>query len=586
MHYASAFALLAALDNADGEVFARVRGTYAPHLGEARGLPAALITSVIRYGTGADLIRAAARNPNIRVTTEVLAEARPAVAALRFLRHCAAHDAFSYLRPTTEVTALLERHLGADPRAWSRLLALLPDCQGTVAELVKAAGVGTGGTEVIPTPPRTVATEWRQLLLSARPELLTALVPHLRPRTVLDLVHFGALLPGPIVAEVVRRATPKQRLALAAAGSVRAEAHDALIDLGVPEVNAAVYNNPRAGDRERNRIMAAAGTVPLDPDTRTRALRSDNIRYRRPGVWSGDPTLVRAALLRVRQANVSVSTCIRTWEEGGTQALRPLFRDTFGNRRQHEPFVVPVHRAVLLGALLALWDRHGVAGAASLVEDLPLREGPAAKLRAMFEAGEEGRARLRAEYERGLARRSPRSDPPRVPQGFLIGAPWDPRAAWSALEAAHAQAPLPAATARYLTALPDCPAPIAEAADDGEALRERWPVGGGWRRVYPHDDSYTKEVRRLRVELTKIPDLAERVFIAATPAERALELYDRIQRYAPEPESAAAQRARMAEYIREYLGEGLEARVIAARMAPSFAGTLPELFATAAAAAG
>ncbi|MET7302877.1 hypothetical protein [Embleya sp. NPDC005575] len=585
MQYGSAFALLAALDNAEGEVFARVRGSYAPHLGEARGLPVPLITSAIRYGTGADLIKIAARTRDVRATTELLAEARPAVAVLRFLRHCGANDGLSYLRPITEVSALLDARLGADPRAWSRLLTQLPDCQGTVAELVEAAAAGEGGTDAIPTPPRTVATEWRQLLLLAHPDHLTALVPHLRVRTVLDLVHFGARLPAPIVAETVRGATARQRRALAAAEHLRPEGYDALIDLGDPELNAVVYANPRAGDRERNRIMAAAGEVALDPATIERVIRSDNARYRRPAVWSGDPALVRAALLRVRHMSVTAAECVELWKRSGVEALRPLFHNTY-QRKQYEPFVVPLHRAVLLGALLALWDRHGVAQAELLVADLPLREASAAKLRTMFAAGDAGRARLRAEYERELGRQAPRSEHSRVPQGFRIAAPWDPPAGWATVVAAHAKVPLPGATARFLTAFPDCPAPIAEAAEDGETLRGRWPAADGWWRTFPHDHVHTNEVRRLRTELARIPGLAERVFTGTTPAERALELYDRIQRYAPDPESAVEQRARMAEYIREHLGEGMEARVIAARMAPSFAGTLPELFATAAAAAG
>ncbi|MFI6581900.1 hypothetical protein [Embleya sp. NPDC050493] len=585
MQYRSAFALLAALDNAEGEVFARVRGSYAPHLGEARGLPVALITSAIRYGTNADLVKIAARTRNVRVTTELLAEAGPAVAVLRFLRHCGASDGFSYLRPITEVSALLNARLGADPRAWSRLLTLLPDHQGTVTELVEAAAAGEGGTEAIPTPPRTVTTQWRQLLLLANPEHLSALVPHLRPRTVIDLVHFGARLPAPLVADAVRRATPTQRRALAAAEHLRPEGYDALIDLGDSALNAVVYANPRAGDRERNRIMAAAGEVPLDPATIERVIRSDNARYRRPAVWSGDPALVRAALLRVRHMSVSVAECVETWEHGGVEALRPRFHNAY-QRKQYEPFVVPLHRAVLLGALLALWDRHGVAQAELLVADLPLRDASAAKLRAMFAAGDAGHARMRAEYERELGRRARRSEHPRVPQGFRIAAPWDPRAGWDTLVAAHAQEPLAGASARFLTAFPQCPTPIAEAAEDGEMLRGQWPATDRWYRTFPRDPVYTSEVRRLRAEWGRIPGLAEKMFTGTTPAGEALELYDRIQRYAPDPQSAAEQRLRMSEYIREHLGEDLEARVIAARMAPSFVGTLPELFVTAAAAAG
>ncbi|MFI1378719.1 hypothetical protein [Embleya sp. NPDC020886] len=585
MHYGSAFALLAALDNANGEVFARVRGSYAPHLGEAAGLPAPLITSAIRYGTGAELIKIAARTRNLRMLDELLAEAGPAVAVLRFLRHCGASNGISYLLPMTEVSALLGARLGADPRAWSRLLTLLPDCQGTVAELVEAAAAGEGGTEAIPTPSRTVAGEWRQLLLSTHPDHLAALVPHLRPPTVLDLVHFGALLPASVVTEAVRRATPRQRRALAAAHHLRPEGYDALIDLGDPELNAVVYANSWAGDRERNRIMAAAAEVPLDPATIERVLGANNARYRRPAVWSGDPALVRAALLRVRHMGASAAECVELWKRGGIEALRPQFRNNY-QHKQYEPFVVPLHRAILLGALLALWERHGVAQAELLVDELPLREASAAKLRTMFAAGDAGRVRLRAEYERELARRASRSAHPSVPQGFRIAAPWQPQAGWATLVAAHAKEPLPGVTARFLTEFPGCPTAIAEATEDDDTLRGRWPARERWYGTHARDQVHTNEVRRLRAEMARIPGLVERVFADGTPAERALELYDRIQRYAPDPESAAEQRARMTRYIDEHLGEGLEARVIAARMAPAFAGTLSELFATAAAAAG
>ncbi|MGC0420718.1 hypothetical protein [Embleya sp. AB8] len=581
MHYAAAFALLAALDNAEGEVFARVRGTYTPHLGEAGGLPASLITSVIRHGTGADLVRIAAPNSDVRVATEILATAGPAVAVLRFLRHCGSDDAQAYLRPMAEVTGLLDRHLGADPCAWSRLLAMLPDCQGTVAELIEAAGAGAGGTEAIPAPPRAVAVDWRQLLLFARPERLAALVPHLRPRTVLDLVHFGARLPGPIVAEAVRRATPRQRAALAVATHPRADAYDALLALADPKLNALIYLNPRAGERERNLIMASAGEVPLDPVTIARVIQSDNPHYRRPGVWSGDPKLVRAAMLRVRNMGTSVAKCMERWEQGGIEALRPLFHNSY-QRKQHEPFMVPAHRGVLLGALLGLWDRHGVAAAESLVDDLPLRASTAARLRALFAAGDAGRARMRTECARALDKRMFKGEW-LAPLGFRLAVPGYPQTGW----AACAEEPPRKEAARLLSTFPGCPDPIVAAAEaDGKALRVRWPVVGDWVPAVARGDMYTNEVRRLRIELAKIPGLAERVFNGASSAERALELYNRIQRYAEDARLRETQRARMPEYLREYLGTSLEARVIAARMAPSFAGTLPELLATAAAAAG
>ncbi|WP_406282859.1 hypothetical protein [Embleya sp. NBC_00896] len=583
MHYSAAFTLLAELDTAEGEVFARVRGAYSPHLTATRGLPVSLTKAVIRFGTGKDLSRVGAGTSDERVTAEVFADASPAVAVLRFLRHTGGDGNMAYLRSMAELTALLDRHLGADPRAWSRLLALLPDCQGTVADLVAAAAAGEGGTAAIPAPPRTVAAEWRQLLLFASPAHLAALVPHLRPRVVLDLLHFGARLPGPVVTEVVRRATPRQRLALAAAEHAGPDAFAALIALADSEVNAVVYANPKVGDLERNRIMAAAGAVPLAPALVERATLSNNARYRRPGLWSGDPTLVRAALLRVQRTNLDVAKCVELWERGGVEALRPHFRDAYRHTR-YEPFVVPLHRGILLGALLGLWDRHGPAAAESLVDDLPLRPTVAAKLRATLALGEAGRARMRADCDRTLAKPWPKSDLPRVPQGFRIGAPTYPEAAWEAMGAAHDREPLDGPTARFLTGFPGCPEVFVEAAGGGDVLRAQWPAATGWRTRLPIVDGY--ETRRLRTELERIPGLAERVFTGGLSAGSALELYERIQRYAPDPALRAAHGARMSAYIRERLGDAVEARVIAAQMAPSFGGTLPELFATAAAAAG
>ncbi|WP_439676578.1 hypothetical protein [Embleya sp. MST-111070] len=584
MEYPAAFALLAALDNAEGDVFARVRGTYAPHLNKTRGLPVALIRSVIRHGSGADLMKAAARSPHERVTAEVFADARPAVAVLRFLRHCGSHDELSYLRPMVEVTALLDRHLGADPRAWSRLLALLPNGRGTVAETIEEAGARSGGREAIPAPPAAIAVEWRQLLLCAGPEHLVALIPHLRPRTLLDLVHFGAALPVEVVAETVRRATARQRRTLAAAAYPRAEVFDALIELGDPGLNAVVYANPRVGDRERNLIMAAAGTVPLDPTTVARVIGSDNVRYRRPAVWSGDPSLVRAALLRVRYSSVVVSKAVEAWQRGGIAALRPLFYNRYENK-QHEPFVPPVQRGVLLGALLGLWDRHGPAEAERLIDDLPLRPGVAAKLRAMCADGDAGRTRMREECRRAFDKRT-RHAVLGEPMGFRAGAPGYPRTGWPLLLAAHAEEPLAGARARTLSTFPGCPAEILAAAEDGTVLRAIWPVRGRWCAKTGHDHVYTNEARRLRVELAKIPGLAEQVFSGLVPAGKALDVYDRIQRYGADASLVDKHRERMPAYLREYLGEGIEARVVAARLAPSFAGTLPELLATAAAAAG
>jgi hypothetical protein len=504
------------------------------------------------------------------------------VAVLRFLRNVARASDSPYLGPMADLTTLLDRHLGADPLAWSRLLALLPDCQGTVTDLVEAAAKGDGGTAPIPAAPRTVAHEWRQLLMFAPIAHLAALAPHLRQSALLDLVHFGAVLPSDVVAAVVGRATAKQRTALASSGHLRHEAADALLDLASPELSMLLYLNPKSGEYERNRIMARAAEVPLAKSLITRVTSTDNSDYRRSAVWSGDPMLVRAGLLRVQRTYTPVHECMRDWEMGGFEALRRRFVDRA--HTQYEPFVVPLHRVVLLGALLGLWDRHGATEVERLVDELPLRPKVEARLRAMLADGDAGRDRLRAEFDATCAKPMGKSEYNRIGQGFLLHVPTYPRAGWDAIVAAHRAEPLDGNTARRLTTFADCPAVIAEAANDGTRLRAQWPSTSGWR--LPSESGNPYEVRRLRVELERIPDLAERVFTDRQDADAALELYRRIQMYAPTPMLRETQQVAMAAFVREHLGDSMEARVIAAQMAPSFTGTLRELLATAAAAAG
>ncbi|MYV97129.1 hypothetical protein [Streptomyces sp. SID3343] len=582
MQYASAFTLLAVLDSDEGELYARVRGAYAPHLDEGRGLPVSLVRSVIRRGTADDLLRLGSHTEDPTVTAEVFAQARPAVAVLRFLRNVARASDSAYLGPMATLTTLLDRHLGADPRAWSRLLALLPDCQGTVTDLIEAAAKGDGGTERIPVAPRTVALEWRQLLMFAPPAHVAALAPHLRPRILHDLVHFGARLPSDVVAAVVGRATDKQRIALCSSIHLRHEAVDALLDLANPELAALLYLNPKSGDYERNRVMARAAEVPPTENLIKRVTSTDNANYRRSTVWSGDPMLVRVGLLRVQRTHAPIQECMRDWRKGGMVALRRRFVDRTG--KQHEPFVVPLHRVALLGALLGLWDRHGVAEAERLVDELPLRPNAATRLRATLADGDAGRDRLRAEFDAVCAKPMGKSANTRIGQGFVHHVPTYPRAGWDAVVAAHEAEPLDGDTARRLTAFADCPAEIADAADDGTMLRAQWPVGSGWRPLSDPGNPY--EVRRLRIELERIPGLAERVFTDKQGADAALELYRRIQMHAPTVTLRVTQQVAMAEFVREHLGDSMEARVVAAQMAPSFTGTLRELLVTAAAAAG
>jgi hypothetical protein len=263
--------------------------------------------------------------------------------------------------------------------------------------------------------------------------------------------------------------------------------------------------------------------------------------------------------------------------------MRPKFRDYWGPDR-YEPFVVPRQRVTLLGALLALWDRHGVKEAELLVTELPLAAGTEQTLRARFAEGDAGRAALRAEFEQALAEPIGTRESSRVPRGFDLGAPGYQAVAWPALVAAHERDPLDAGSARHLTGFADCPEVIAGVADDGAALRTQWPAPTGW--LVPQRRIAGSEMRQLRTELKRIPDLAERVFDGERPAEESLELYERIQRFALDQTLRAQQRERMTEYVRSFLGDGTDARVVAARMAPSFSGTLPELLATATVASG
>lgn len=581
-------ALLDELDSDDGALTARLGSELPAQVRRQREVPARVArarTMVYHFPGSIPTIR------NWRLTGAHVAclveGAGPASGVLRLLRGLAPRHAWAYLDGTRGLAESIRTRLGADPAAWAHLQRELASFKGLLPELIEEAACAAGdqGVPKVPAAPRAVRVEMRQLLMLLDAGTLAALVPHLHRRTVVDLARFGAPLPPETIAWVVAMASQPERVVLAKARWSRPDLAAALAELDDVDINAAVYLNPHTSAAVRARIMAAAERVPLHASVIARVRDNTSRSMRLPALWSGDPLLVRAALLRRDHTSSSVQECLRVWERDGYDALAALFRPySYEQGFTPLPFRLPRYRSVLLIAVEAIWRRHGMEEAARLVRELPVMPRDKQRFAELF-AREDGHDLLRAEIAaktgpRTLVRRLRRFSPTRV--WPLIESPW---VDWAMVERAERTQPLSGEAWGLLAASPGCPVrAIPEVVD---VMRDsamvgagRWPTGPDV--VVPREwtgTGYTVAEPSRRGSAMP-PDY---LFGGVAPAVRALNTYGCLT----ELTSAAPGTLRYHDHLRElvgrHLGSSTEARVVAMRLLPDFAGTTEELLRTAAA---
>ncbi|MEU0938737.1 hypothetical protein [Embleya sp. NPDC005971] len=581
-------ALLAEMNDADGTIFARIREEMPAALRDTEVMPPAVVRTALHLADDAALFAIAG---NLGVPRGALAElyGGPALPTLRTLRALGPRNPRAYTEATRGIGELLDRHLGGSAAAWGRLFALLPTFEGPLGAAIEAAGADaeTPGLRVR----ADLRSDVRHLLLLAAPASLAELLPALPAHTVRDLLRFGARVPPAVLADVIARATPAQRLVLARARRSRPEVAGALLALGDPATNAAIYLNPRSGQAIRARIMAS--TTPLHPSLVERVCNDWAITIRRPALWSGDPVLVRAALLKRDAMTITLPECLAIWQAKGIEGLRPhtrhLMRPT--NGAEPQPYRAPRYRSLLLIALMRLYERAGAAAALDLVNELSLDPRLAELCRELV-SSPTGIAALRERVARSTGSRVLI----RRLRGYVPGFAWPMLETsivdWAQVAPAHRRTPFTDRALAMLIEQDGCPAELQREAGSvpptpGVTRRGRWPVPVVW--------SDPTRRRNLALHATEA-DLAADFAAGRTPigelptgtrAAAAAELLALRDTIAPDARAAHRLHDDFAESIDRHVppADRVAFAVVALRLLPEFEGSLAELVETAAAAA-
>ncbi|MCF2533468.1 hypothetical protein [Yinghuangia soli] len=511
--------------------------------------------------------------------------AGPAVRVLGLLRRLAPRHAWAYSDGMRGLAAALRDRLGADPAAWRRLQRELPGWAGLLPELVEHAAGARGepaGTSAIPRPPRAVRLEMRQLLMLLDPGMLAALAPHLHRGTLLDLARFGAPLSPETVAWLVELATPEERLTLAKARWSRPDVAGALAALDDTAINAALYLNPHTSVAVRVRIMAAADRVPLDRSVVDRVRGDAGRSQRLPALYSGDPALVRAALLRRTYTASSVQECLRAWEKDGYVGVAALYEQPMAaSEYAPPPFRLPRYRSLLLAAVEGIWRRHGTGEAARLVAELPTMAQRDREHFADLFAAPDGRERLRAEI---AAKTTTRALLGRL-RGQTVSKLWPllevPYADWAAVARAERTAPLSLPAWGLLARIPGCPPREAPEVVDDRGLSAGpgyWPAGPEMhvpREWTPQGYQVAAPARRG----CAMPP--EHLLTGIAPAAHAFNTYGCLLELTGADRTMLRCHRHLQDLVDRHLGSSAEARVVAMRLLADFPGTAEELLETA-----
>ncbi|GIG66474.1 hypothetical protein [Phytomonospora endophytica] len=183
---------------------------------------------------------------------ELVAHGRPATAVLDIARHSSeCLDAATWLLTPvhTLVARILAETVGADPAAWRGLRRLLKGHRGTIAELCAAATAAPEPDgpwpDAAPLPGRDAAPigarkAFLALLDAAGPATQAALIPHLDPRTLVDLFAHGVWR-SEWFGLVTDHGTPVRRAAFARTrGPLTTAQIQRLLDFGEPGLGRAL----------------------------------------------------------------------------------------------------------------------------------------------------------------------------------------------------------------------------------------------------------------------------------------------------------------------------------------------------------
>ncbi|MEU8787055.1 hypothetical protein [Streptomyces sp. NPDC048637] len=470
---------------------------------------------------------------------QVLTELTPAAAILRALPYD--HE------PTRKAVADLVAPLGADPVNWLTYydrMRRFP--RNSVAALV--ADVTDPGSRKrrctswprprkAQFPPGETPEKSRAAFLAmfecAPEEVQIAVVPYFDPLAVQQFLLDGN--PPPAVRDAVAAAHGLPAQLAMAAGHLREDKREYLLDLDEPAVDAELFREHFLDRSERARLLAGrlrgGGTRPVSQELLAEldalVISQDRDRLL-TGLESGDLNVARRILgrLRLYLPASRLRLLIAVWERGGSDAVREILAM---NR-------LPVTLRRRTEKLL----------------DVP-------------DGLEQLRARLAEEAapERLVAYLTGPGDRPDIRLNRLLSEGMEPP--WPALVAAHRTGPLSTGLVNALvTERPDCPRELllAGLGDDPE----RW---GSWTDAALRNGSLTLE------------DLLDHT----APAGAALDLLHRYRYGHPDDrfpeEKWRPLRERAAALVQEHLGTDVEAWSVFLRLLPTFVGTLPELAATA-----
>ncbi|MFF4695585.1 hypothetical protein [Streptomyces chattanoogensis] len=478
-----------------------------------------------------------ALGPGIRAgrlsAERVLAEVTPAEAVLVSLPYD--HE------PTRKALADLLGRLGTDPVNWLTCYARIGRTDGSVADLIAdACSTDTRRTrrtswprpsaaQFPASPPENTRPAFLAMFQCASEEAQIAVVPHFDARAVQHLLIYGDPPPAVREAVVAAHGVPAQ-VAMAAAHGLGDEKLEYLLDLDEPAVDALLFHDPDLDPSERKRMLAGrlrGGGIRPVPGELLAVLDDLSVSHDRDwllaGLESGDLGVARRIVDRVR-LHVPASRLrllAAVWERGGPDAVREILA------MDRLPVTLRRRTEKLLDA---------PDGLERLRDRLAEEESPA-KLLAYL-----SRSALHAEEQ----------------VHRLLGEGLEPP--WSALAAAQKAGTLPAGLLGPLVELPDCPRELLLAALTSPAV--------------PAIDWIHDAVKGGKLTPTDILTLK-------APARDAL---DPLRRYGDSgPDAAARQpvRERAAALAREHLAADAEAWAVCLQLLPTFAGTLPELLATA-----
>ncbi|WP_331766535.1 hypothetical protein [Embleya sp. NBC_00896] len=235
------------------------------------------------------------------------------------------------LPPSTALTELIHRHLGASAPRWATLRATLSRYRGTLTDLL--TGIADGS---IPAPdagsaaPTALAKPLRFLLYAADHDDLRDLLPKLPDALLCELLGRGPLPPHALD---IALATPDPRPAAAIARNTALDPRDLcrLVARDEPTIDAAVYRHHHAPLTLRRTIASGLPRtpgrtefVPLDSGLRADLLACPDQRLTTPLLTSGDPDLVYRALHSAVSDDARHFAVVRIHERGGPDAVRRL----------------------------------------------------------------------------------------------------------------------------------------------------------------------------------------------------------------------------------------------------------------------